>query len=333
MSGDVFGQIYEYFLTQFADQKAHDAGEFFTPISLVSLIAHVLDPERGTVLDPACGSGGMFVQSARIVEEHGQSPTEQLTFRGLEKNATTMRSAKMNLAVHGLEGDIQQANTYYEAPTSWWVRPLAATPPPRQHPGSAPRGPRSCVRRVVRATRLEFRNGHQSVRRQGTRGDYPLARHTVESVRTTSRAAESAGTQTLEVSRSRNVPSRFKYIEVFAEAIADVDTAPATDVPAGPPFFRFSDEDELTEFLRRTGFEEICIQTLEFDQPFESTGIVWSGLLDGTARTGATVHAQTARSKMRSMRRPKSECRHSETAKRLPFRCRSRSPSAKRALR
>lgn len=116
VSGDVFGRIYEYFLTQFADQKAHDGGEFFTPISLVSLIAHVLDPERGTVLDPACGSGGMFVQSARIVEEHGQSPTERLTFRGLEKNATTIRLAKMNLAVHGLEGDIQKAITYYEDP-------------------------------------------------------------------------------------------------------------------------------------------------------------------------------------------------------------------------
>ena len=116
VSGDVFGRIYEYFLTQFADQKAHDGGEFFTPISLVSLIAHVLDPEGGTVLDPACGSGGMFVQSARIVEEHGQSPTERLTFRGLEKNATTIRLAKMNLAVHGLEGDIQKAITYYEDP-------------------------------------------------------------------------------------------------------------------------------------------------------------------------------------------------------------------------
>ena len=116
ISGDVFGRIYEYFLTQFADQKAHDAGEFFTPISLVSLIAHVLDPERGTVLDPACGSGGMFVQSARIVEEHGQNPTDRLTFRGLEKNATTIRLAKMNLAVHGLEGDIQQAITYYDDP-------------------------------------------------------------------------------------------------------------------------------------------------------------------------------------------------------------------------
>ena len=116
VSGDVFGRIYEYFLTQFADQKAHDGGEFFTPVSLVSLIAHVLDPERGTVLDPACGSGGMFVQSARTVEEHGQSPTDQLTFRGLEKNATTIRLAKMNLAVHGLEGDIQRAITYYEDP-------------------------------------------------------------------------------------------------------------------------------------------------------------------------------------------------------------------------
>ena len=116
VSGDVFGRIYEYFLTQFADQKAHDAGEFFTPISLVSLIAHVIDPERGTVLDPATGSGGMFVQSARIVEEHGQAATDRLTFRGLEKNATTIRLAKMNLAVHGLEGDIKKAITYYEDP-------------------------------------------------------------------------------------------------------------------------------------------------------------------------------------------------------------------------
>lgn len=116
VSGDVFGRIYEYFLTGFADQKAHDDGEFFTPVSLVSLIAHVLEPERGTVLDPACGSGGMFVQSARIVEEQGQSPTARLTFRGLEKNATTIRLAKMNLAVHGLEGDIQKAITYYEDP-------------------------------------------------------------------------------------------------------------------------------------------------------------------------------------------------------------------------
>jgi len=116
VSGDVFGRIYEYFLTQFADQKAHDGGEFFTLISLVSLIANVLEPENGTVLDPACGSGGMFVQSARFVEMLHQNPVEKLTFRGLEKNATTIRLAKMNLAVHGLEGDIQKANTYYEDP-------------------------------------------------------------------------------------------------------------------------------------------------------------------------------------------------------------------------
>ena len=116
VSGDVFGRIYEYFLTQFADQKAHDAGEFFTPISLVSLIANVLEPERGIILDPACGSGGMFVQSARFVERRNENPIDRLTFYGLEKNATTIRLAKMNLAVHGLEGDIQKAITYYEDP-------------------------------------------------------------------------------------------------------------------------------------------------------------------------------------------------------------------------
>ncbi len=113
-SGDVFGRIYEYFLTQFADQKAHDAGEFFTPVSLVSLIANVLEPETGVVLDPACGSGGMFVQSARFVARRDENPVDKLTFYGLEKNATTIRLAKMNLAVHGLEGDIQKAITYYE---------------------------------------------------------------------------------------------------------------------------------------------------------------------------------------------------------------------------
>jgi len=115
-SGDIFGRIYEYFLTQFADQKAHDGGEFFTPISLVSLIANVLEPERGVVVDPACGSGGMFVQSAHFVEKLDANPSERLAFYGLEKNPTTIRLAKMNLAVHGLEGDIQKAITYYEDP-------------------------------------------------------------------------------------------------------------------------------------------------------------------------------------------------------------------------
>ena len=116
VSGDVFGRIYEYFLTQFADQKAHDGGEFFTPVSLVSLIAHVIEPACGTVFDPACGSGGMFVQSARFVERRDKNPVDKLTFFGLEKNQTTIRLAKMNLAVHGLEGNIQKAITYYEDP-------------------------------------------------------------------------------------------------------------------------------------------------------------------------------------------------------------------------
>jgi len=116
VSGDVFGRIYEYFLTQFADQKAHDGGEFFTPVSLVSLIANVLEPQNGIVLDPACGSGGMFVQSAHFVERRHQNPVDRLTFFGLEKNATTIRLAKMNLAVHGLEGNIQKAISYYEDP-------------------------------------------------------------------------------------------------------------------------------------------------------------------------------------------------------------------------
>lgn len=116
VSGDVFGRIYEYFLTEFADQKAHDGGEFFTPVSLVSLIANVLEPKKGTVLDPACGSGGMFVQSAHFVEKLHQNPNDKLNFYGMEKNATTINLAKMNLAVHGLVGNIKKAISYYEDP-------------------------------------------------------------------------------------------------------------------------------------------------------------------------------------------------------------------------
>jgi type I restriction enzyme M protein len=114
--GDVFGRIYEYFLTQFADLKAHDNGEFFTPVSLVQMIVNVIEPDHGKVLDPACGSGGMFVQSAHFIQRMHQNPTELVTFYGLEKNPTTIRLAKLNLAVHGLEGNIQKAITYYEDP-------------------------------------------------------------------------------------------------------------------------------------------------------------------------------------------------------------------------
>ncbi len=114
--GDIFGRIYEYFLTQFADQGAHDGGEFFTPISLVQMIANLIEPARGTVLDPACGSGGMFVQSANLVERNHGDPTKALTFYGMEKNATTIKLAQMNLAVHGLQGNIAEAISYYADP-------------------------------------------------------------------------------------------------------------------------------------------------------------------------------------------------------------------------
>jgi type I restriction enzyme M protein len=114
--GDIFGRIYEYFLTGFADLKAHDGGEFFTPVSLVQMIVNVIEPDHGKVLDPACGSGGMFVQSAHFIERLKKNPNTQVTFYGMEKNPTTIRLAKMNLAVHGLEGNIQKAITYYEDP-------------------------------------------------------------------------------------------------------------------------------------------------------------------------------------------------------------------------
>ena len=115
-NGDVFGRIYEYFLTQFADAKAHDGGEFFTPPSLVQTIVNVIEPNSGNIIDPACGSGGMFVQSAHFIERMKAIPNERVTFYGMEKNPTTIRLAKMNLAVHGLEGNIAQAISYYEDP-------------------------------------------------------------------------------------------------------------------------------------------------------------------------------------------------------------------------
>lgn len=113
-SGDVFGRIYEYFLMKFAMQGAQDNGEFFTPPSLVQTIVNVIEPDHGRVFDPACGSGGMFVQSSHFIERMGKDTAHQVTFYGQEKTATTIRLAKMNLAVHGLEGDIREANTFYE---------------------------------------------------------------------------------------------------------------------------------------------------------------------------------------------------------------------------
>src|SRR4029450_263809 len=113
-SGDVFGRIYEYFLAEFSKQGAHDNGEFFTPPSIVQTIVNVIEPDRGTVFDPACGSGGMFVQSSHFIEREGFDTTKRVVFYGQEKNPDTIRIAKMNLAVHGLTGEIAEAITYYE---------------------------------------------------------------------------------------------------------------------------------------------------------------------------------------------------------------------------
>src|SRR5437667_7358617 len=113
-SGDVFGRIYEYFLAKFSIQKAHDNGEFFTPPSLVQTIVNVIEPDHGTVFDPACGSGGMFVQSSHFIEDRGEDTAKKVIFYGQEKNPDTIRIAKMNLAVHGLEGRIAEAITYYQ---------------------------------------------------------------------------------------------------------------------------------------------------------------------------------------------------------------------------
>jgi type I restriction enzyme M protein len=115
-SGDTFGRIYEYFLGSFAPRTLQKGGEYFTPESVVKLIVEIVEPFHGRILDPACGSGGMFIQSARFVQEHKKNPAEEISVHGIEKISQTLRLTKMNLAVHGLSGDIREANTYYEDP-------------------------------------------------------------------------------------------------------------------------------------------------------------------------------------------------------------------------
>ena len=114
IEGDGFGLIYEYFLGQFAFSEGQKGGEFFTPTSIVRLIVEILEPFHGKIYDPACGSGGMFVQSAHFVERHSREPSRELSIYGQEKTGDTVKLAKMNLAVHGLAGDIKEGNTYYE---------------------------------------------------------------------------------------------------------------------------------------------------------------------------------------------------------------------------
>lgn len=117
--GDLFGQIYEFFLGKFALAEGQGGGTFFTPRSVVRLMVEIIEPHDGTVFDPACGSGGMFVQSGQFVErrKNGKAAEKSSLFvYGQEKTLDYVKLAKMNLAVNGLRGDIRQANTYSEDP-------------------------------------------------------------------------------------------------------------------------------------------------------------------------------------------------------------------------
>ena len=122
--GDVFGRIYEFFLMKFSMQGAgaQEGGEFFTPPSLVNLIVNFIQPDHGIIHDPACGSGGMFVQTAHFIEDHvrkagkKQSVNEAITVYGTELKSNNAKLAKMNLAIHGIEGKIIEGNSFYTNP-------------------------------------------------------------------------------------------------------------------------------------------------------------------------------------------------------------------------
>lgn len=116
LEGDAFGKIYEYFLGKFALSEGQKGGVFYTPTSIVKLIVEIIEPYHGKIFDPACGSGGMFVQSAAFVERHQKKASEVLAVYGTEKSNDTVKLAKMNLAIHGLSGEIRESNTYYEDP-------------------------------------------------------------------------------------------------------------------------------------------------------------------------------------------------------------------------
>ncbi len=116
IDGDAFGKVYEYFLGKFAMAEGRKGGVFYTPTSIVRLIVEIIEPYDGKIFDPACGSGGMFVQSAKFIERHNGSGHHVVSVYGTEKEPSTIKLSKMNLAVHGLSGDIRESNTYYEDP-------------------------------------------------------------------------------------------------------------------------------------------------------------------------------------------------------------------------
>ncbi|MBR4984303.1 MAG: N-6 DNA methylase [Proteobacteria bacterium] len=116
VGGDIIGRIYEYFLNKFAKNIASDDGVFFTPKSLVKMIVNILEPQSGVLLDPACGSGGMFIQSGDFVNAAGMNANNSMTFYGQEKVEYNAQLCLMNMAVHGLTGVIKsgdEANTFY----------------------------------------------------------------------------------------------------------------------------------------------------------------------------------------------------------------------------
>ncbi|MBK8680236.1 MAG: N-6 DNA methylase [Sphingobacteriales bacterium] len=119
-TGDVFGKVYEYFLGEFALAEGQGGGAFYTPTSVVKLMVEVIEPYKGTIYDPACGSGGMFVQSSEFVDKRRKElhddDTKDLMVYGSEKDSETVKLARMNLAVNGLRGQVVQANAYYENP-------------------------------------------------------------------------------------------------------------------------------------------------------------------------------------------------------------------------
>jgi len=114
VEGDVFGRVYEYFLENFAMGEGKHGGEFFTPPSLVKLIVEIIRPYHGLILDPASGSGGMFVQSAAFVKNHQGNPSTELSIYGQEKSPSSVKLGTLNLAIHGLQGDILEGNTFFE---------------------------------------------------------------------------------------------------------------------------------------------------------------------------------------------------------------------------
>ena len=116
VGGDIIGRIYEYFLSKFAKAVASDDGVFFTPKSLVKMLVNVLEPKQGIMLDPACGSGGMFVQTGDFVNQAGLVANQQMTFFGQEKVEYNAQLCQMNMAVHGLTGKVlsgDEANSFY----------------------------------------------------------------------------------------------------------------------------------------------------------------------------------------------------------------------------